>query len=132
MTPCPTCTLSCISCAAFLVKVIARIFSAGTPDSASFRIRSTRTAVLPLPGPAHTRRGPFTWFITFSCSLEKEISFFFVCASSACFKRTIFGGLQIFSKKQPSQEHSSACPIICCICSHTPSGCRSIYSPLEI
>lgn len=49
----------CISRAALLVKVTARILSGETPCRIKCAIRNVITRVLPLPAPASTRTGPW-------------------------------------------------------------------------
>ena len=51
-------TRSCISRAALLVKVTARIWSGATPFSIRCATREVMTRVLPVPAPARIRTGP--------------------------------------------------------------------------
>ncbi len=67
-SPTMAATRSFISVAAFLVKVRARIRSAGTPFSIRYAIREVRTRVFPDPAPATMRTGPSTHVTAFTCS----------------------------------------------------------------
>src|ERR1035438_203698 len=52
-------TRSCISRAALLVKVTARMLAGGTPLAIRWAMRNVLAPVLPVPAPARIRTGPF-------------------------------------------------------------------------
>ena len=67
---------SFISFAALLVKVMARIFSGGTPISPTrWAMRAVKTRVLPLPAPASTRTAPSVVSTGSRCSSFKSKTF---------------------------------------------------------
>ena len=67
---------SFISLAALLVKVMARIFSGGTPRSSTrWAMRAVKTRVLPLPAPASTSTAPSVVSTGSRCSSLSFISF---------------------------------------------------------
>ena len=67
-SPLSASTRSTISRAALLVKVMARIFHAGTPLSIRWAMRQVSTRVLPLPAPAKTSSGPCVCSTAARCS----------------------------------------------------------------
>ena len=67
---------SFISFAALLVKVMARIFSGGTPISPTrWAMRAVKTRVLPLPAPASTRTAPSVVSTGSRCSSFRSKTF---------------------------------------------------------
>src|SRR5439155_3079174 len=65
-------TRFCISSAALLVNVTARIDSAGTPLAMSLAIRNVMARVLPVPAPARMRTGPSVLSAARRCSVFRE------------------------------------------------------------
>src|SRR5437773_2320902 len=59
---------SCISRAALLVKVTARIFAAGIPRSIRREMREVITRVFPEPAPARIKTGPLIVSTALRCS----------------------------------------------------------------
>src|ERR1035438_5229721 len=68
-------TRSCISRAALLVKVTARIFPGATPLAMRWAMRNVMTRVLPVPAPARIRTGPFNVSTAWRCWGLSEFRF---------------------------------------------------------
>src|SRR6266568_2868619 len=68
-------TRSCISRAALLVKVTARMFPGATPLAMRWAMRNVMTRVLPVPAPARINTGPFNVSAAWRCWGLSEFRF---------------------------------------------------------
>src|ERR1035437_1752447 len=68
-------TRSCISRAALLVKVTARILAGGTPLAMRWAMRNVMTRVLPVPAPARISSGPLRVSTAWRCWGLSEFRF---------------------------------------------------------
>src|SRR5664280_1277157 len=68
-------TRSCISRAALLVKVTARMFPGATPLAIRCAMRNVMTRVLPVPAPARINTGPFNVSTAWRCWGLSEFRF---------------------------------------------------------
>ena len=66
-------TRSCISRAALLVKVTARMWSGGNPASIMWAMRKVITRVLPVPAPARIKTGPRMVSTAWRCCGLREL-----------------------------------------------------------